>query len=159
MLAIQIKDVKNFMKLLLISDTFDEFEMVHATISTSNIFDIDGKVDKTFFGEEYEVSDYYEHEYTPWKLIKEMCFGIIKGKHTPLAFKFILHAGREVTSSILAEIPETVASNIKSLILTIRYDEHGLMLTSGTASASFIADKSVDEAWDKWVAVFTQDMQ
>lgn len=160
MLAVQIKDIKNFMKLLLISDTFDGFEMIRAVISAANTFDIDGHVDSSFFGEDYESSEYFGHEYTPWKLIKNLCFEMIKGKHTPLSFKFILRADPETASSILAESssgqPDPAAT---SLILTVRYDEHGLMLTSATSSYSFTTDKTADGLWDKWVSVFTQDMQ
>lgn len=161
MFAVQINDIKSFMKHFLVSDMFDEFELVHATISTYNVIDIDGKVNKDFFGEEYEETLCFNHEYTPWKHIKDFIFNIIKGKHTPLSFKFILHASDQITGEILTDMPaaDDMADNIDAFVLTIRYDDHGLMLTSGTILKTFSLDKSADEAWDKWLSVFTQDMQ
>ena len=42
MIALQIADTKTFMQKLLLTDTFDRFLMLEATITTFNTFHIDG---------------------------------------------------------------------------------------------------------------------
>ena len=49
MLVLKINDVKNFMNQLLIGDTFDDFSLVEASITTFSNFTIDGKIHKDFF--------------------------------------------------------------------------------------------------------------
>ena len=49
MLVLKIKDVKNFMNQLLIGQTFDDFSLVEASITTFCSFTIDGKLHRDFF--------------------------------------------------------------------------------------------------------------
>ena len=49
MLALKINDIKKFMNLLLIRDTFDHFSLVEANITTFSNFTIDGRLHKDFF--------------------------------------------------------------------------------------------------------------
>ena len=49
MLALKINDVKGFMNRLLIGETFDQFPMAEASVTTFNTFSIDGLINKEFF--------------------------------------------------------------------------------------------------------------
>ena len=49
MLVLKINDVKNFMNQLLIGQTFDDFSLVEASITTFCSFTIDGKLHRDFF--------------------------------------------------------------------------------------------------------------
>lgn len=49
MQAFQILDVKGFMGKLLLSSTFDAFLLSEATITTFNVFSIDGHFHPDFF--------------------------------------------------------------------------------------------------------------
>ena len=58
MVALQIQDIKYFMNKLLLSQTFDNFQLVEGSITTYNTFRIEGRVHKDFFtNEELEEND------------------------------------------------------------------------------------------------------
>lgn len=154
MLSIQIKDIKVFMKHLLIQETFDQFLLMQGSVSTYITYDIDGKVNKDFFGDEYESSEVYGYNYTPWAHEKNLIWSLIKGKHTPSSFKFVLHIKDEEMSQILKDISPAITNNINALVITIRYDERGLFITTGLSTKSFLLDKTAEEAWDEWIKQF-----
>ena len=154
MISIQINDVKNFMKKLLLSDTFDQFDMQHGLVTTYNTFEVDGLINKAFFGDEIESTPLYGHTHTPWSTMREYFYSVIKGKHTPLSFKFILYIEGDQVNEIISGASMDAQSNTQALVLNIRYDDHGLILTTGIATHTFLLDKSAEEIWDKWVSLF-----
>lgn len=154
MISIQINDVKNFMKHLLLSDTFDQFLLMHGSVSTSVTFELDGKINKDFYGAEYDISPVFGLDYTPWVQQKELILSLIKGKYTPISFKFILYPNSELQAKILSNASTVAIDNINNLVLTIRYNEFGLTLTSGISNKGFILDKTAEEAWDEYLTRF-----
>ena len=83
MIALKLKNTKNFMTQLLLSDTFDNFLFIEGEVVTFNTFTIDGFIQKDFY------EDSPEGDYASWKQLRELCFSIIKGKRTPLSFRFV----------------------------------------------------------------------
>lgn len=154
MTAFQITSMKNFMSRLLTSDAFDCFLLEEAVISTANTFTIDGRINQDFFiGEEEVPSPTYD--FRPWSEIKGLCFDLIKGRHTPLFFRFVLHLMPEKTAALLEkEGCDTNPSEIKALVLTIRYDGSRAVLTTGTSFHSFVLSKEPDAIWDKALAKY-----
>lgn len=49
MIALQIADIRVFMKKLLLSETFDRFLLLEGSITTFNTFEIDGTLQKTYY--------------------------------------------------------------------------------------------------------------
>ena len=49
MIALKLKNTKNFMTHLLLSDTFDNFLFIEGEIVTFNTFTIDGYIQKAFY--------------------------------------------------------------------------------------------------------------
>ena len=122
MTAFQITSMKNFMSRLLTSDTFDCFLLEEALIGTANTFHIDGHINRDFF----------------------------KGKRTPLFFRFVLHLMPEKASALLEKENCSVdSSQVKALVLTIRYDGSKAVLTTGTSFHSFLPSKEPDAIWDR----------
>ena len=73
MIALQIKNVKNFMSKFLATDTFDRFLLSEGSITTYNTFFIDGHQIKEFYTpEEWEDSTIRPYEYSQWKDIKTL---------------------------------------------------------------------------------------
>ena len=92
MLALKIMSTKNFMNHLLVTDTFDNFLLSEATISTANTYQIDGHINKEFYSsQDLDMVPPLPYEFSEWKDMKSLCFNLIKGKRTPLFFKIILH--------------------------------------------------------------------
>lgn len=150
MTAFQITSMKNFMSRLLASDTFDCFLLEEALISTANTYTIDGRINQDFFRGEETDSGLPAHEFRPWSEIKGLCFDLIKGRRTPLFFRFVLHLMPEKAAALLQKENCSIdPSQIKALVLTIRYDGSKAVLTTGTSFHSFVLSKEPDAIWDR----------
>lgn len=150
MTAFQITSMKNFMSRLLASDTFDCFLLEEALISTANTFSIDGHINRDFFKGTETEADAPAYEFRPWAEIKGLCFDLIKGRRTPLSFRFVLHLMPEKAAALLEKENCSVdCSQIKALVLTIRYDGAKAVLTTGISSHSFLLSKEPDAIWDR----------
>ncbi len=155
MLAFKISSMKSFMNHLLVADTFDNFLLAEATISAAITYQIDGHINKAFFCDDISASQMPEYDLALWKDMKGLCFNLIKGKRTPLFFKFILHLTPQAVSKLLAAGGCSVPSEqIKALVLTIKYDGTQAVLTTASATNTFIMSKEPDMIWDKAIQQF-----
>lgn len=150
MTALQITSMKQFMNHLLVADTFEPFLLEEAVISTASTFTIDGHVNQEFYGNDEDKSSVSAWEFRPWSELKGLCFDLIKGKRTPLFFRFVLHLIPEKAAALLEKEGCSVApSDIKALVVNIRYDGSKAMLTTGTAYHTFLLSKEPDAIWDR----------
>ena len=149
MIVLNLK-AKNCMSHLLLKPTFDEFSLVEGSIVTFNKFTIDGFLQKDFYEEAPE------KEYSDWKDLREFCFNIIKGKRTPLSFKFVLSLSKADFENFLSanKLDGFRPENIQGLYLNFRYDGTSLQCVTGTSLNMFTLDKSLDAAWDEFVRKF-----
>ena len=155
MIAIQITGTKNFMNQLLAGDTFDIFLLEEAVISTANTYTIDGHINKDFYPSEEQTVENIPYDFQPWSEIKGMCFNLIKGKHTPLYFKFVFHLKPEHVSAMLSQNNCSIdPALIRALVLTVKYDGSKTILTTGSAYHSFIMSKEPEDIWDKTLTAY-----
>jgi len=156
MIALQVTSLKHFMNAFLATDAFDIFLLEQASIATYNTFQIDGRQNKSFYSEEeWEDASIRPYEFTRWKDIRGLCFDLIKGKHTPTAFKFVLKLCPEYVEGILKNEDTLLKSDdIKSFVITLKYDGTRLVLVTGTALKTFIPDKSIEQYWDNAIRRF-----
>ena len=162
MIALQIQEIKNFMSKLLLSQTFDNFLLVEGSITTYNTFRIDGRLHKDFFTQEESEELGIEHrDFSYWKEVKPVCLDLIKGKKTPLGFKFTFQLSRENTSKLLTSsgITSIQPENISGLLLNIRYDNGDLQVITGTNLKLFTLDKTLEHAWDDMVKRFFKQQE
>lgn len=155
MIAFSLTNIKDFMAHLLLSDTFDSFAFIEGEIVTFNTFRIDGFIQKEFFDTDAELP-----EYSPWKNVREYCFSLIKGKRTPLSFRFIFslshkNIARLIEQNALSLRPEEV----QGLYLNIHYDGGKLACVTGTSFQTFTMDKTLEHAWDEMVEKFLKQKQ
>lgn len=158
MISIQVTGLKDFMGKLLASDCFDSFLLEEAVITTYNEFVIDGHIQKDFFTtEEWADVSCHPYPFSLWKDMRACCFDLIKGKKTPVRFKFVLRLLPDAAARLLskdgAQMPD---EQMPDLILTIRYDGARLTCTTGTVSSFFSLDKSPDRLWDKAFRLFLE---
>lgn len=144
MIALEILSMKNFMSHLLSGDTFDIFLLEEATISTANSYTIDGHMNADFYPPEERDKAHIPYDFRPWSELKSLCFDLIKGKYTPLYFKFVLQLKPELMQQLLGSDP----GQVKALVLNIRYDGAKAILTTGTSYHTFVMSKEADLAWD-----------
>lgn len=150
MLALEITSMKSFMNQLLAGDAFDIFLLEEAVITAANTITLDGHLNREFFSsEELEAGRVPDYEYSPWSTMKGLCFQLMKGKRTPLSFRFVLHVKPELTERLLIKAGCSVdPSQIKALVLIIRYDGSKAILTTGCAYRTFLMNKEPENIWD-----------
>ncbi len=152
MISLQFKNTKNFMALFLASDTFDSFLLESAELHVSNTYTIDGRINKEFYGDEKEDLKY---DLTEWSKLRSTCFDLIKGKHTPLSFKFVLCATPEKKEELLSgEDFSMVRPMVSSLVYILNFKEGHVTLTTGAALSGFFLDKSYEKVWDDYIRKF-----
>lgn len=153
MTALQITSMKQFMNHLLVADTFEPFLLEEAVISAASNFTIDGRLNREFYaGDEStdEIDEELKYDFRPWAEFRKLCFDLIKGKRTPLFFRFVLHLKPEKAAALLEkENCDVDPSQIKALVLNIRYDGSKTVLTTGTAFHTFLLSKEPDTVWDR----------
>lgn len=155
MTALQITSMKNFMYRLLSTESFDIFLLEEAVIGTANTFTIDGHVNKDFFQAEDGVNTLEIPEFRPWSELKSLCFDLIKGKRTPLFFRFTLQLKPELAAALLRkENCDVAPEQVKALALNIRYDGTKAVLTTATAYYTFLMSKEPDAIWDRALAKY-----
>ena len=148
MIALQLKNTKNFMTHLLLSDTFDNFLFIEGKIVTFNTFTIDGYIQKGFYEESMD-------GYSSWKQLRELCFSIIKGKRTPLSFRFVFSLSPENIARLIEQKGlDFRAADVQGLYLNIRFDGARLQCITGTSLNTFSMDKSLEREWDAMVPRF-----
>lgn len=153
MIALQIKNTKNIMNALLVSEQFDSFQVEEATITTFNTFHIDGHMVKNFFtSEEIDNMEQGLPAFSLWRDIRPICFQLIKGKKTPVSFRVSLHASPSLVASVASQPDcEVSADLIRSLVLNFRYDNGHVTCVTGTSFTTFLMDKTTDAVWDKYI--------
>ena len=156
MIALKITNIKQFMTKLLGGEDFDSFLLEEASISTYNTFMIDGHQNRDFYSsEEWEDKELRPYELSTWKKLRPICFDLIKGKHTPTAFRFVLHLIPEHVASILQQgVTAVTPQQVRAFALNIKYDGTTLMLITGTSFHTFLMDKTPDALWDNAVRQF-----
>ena len=151
MILLSISEVKEFMSKLLLSDTFDSFLFIEGEIVTFNTFSINGYLQKDFFDKDMIP----ERNYSLWKELREYCFSRIRGKRTPLRFKFVFGLSEPNIEKLLRQQGLSFTpQDVQGLYLNISYDGHSLRCVTGTSMNLFTLDKSLEEAWDKMVQKF-----
>ena len=152
-------DIKKFMNCLLVKDTFDNFLLEEASITTYNTFIIDGHIQSDFFTAD-ELDALPDKTLSTWGTVKPHCFNLIKGSKLPLRFKIVLKASSSYTEKLLAENPcGLTLKDIGGLYINIRYDSHRSLDGTETATAAldcismaslniFSMDKTLEKAWD-----------
>ncbi len=151
MIALELTEVKDCMSKLLMSETFDPFYFIEGEIATFNTFTLDGYLKKEF----YEDGTAPEREYALWKDVREYCFALIKGKRTPLNFRFVMGlSDTNIEKLLFQQGLDFKPQDVRGLYLNLRFDGHKLQCITGTAMHTFTLDKSLDQAWDMMVQKF-----
>lgn len=159
-ISIPSSDIKKFMNCLLVKETFDNFLLEEATITTYNTFTIDGHIQSDFYSSG-ELEELPDKTLSTWRMIKPHCFNLIKGSKLPLRFKIVLKASSSYTEKLLNENPCGLSlKDIGGLYINIRYDSKRSLTDDDTSNASldcismaslniFSMDKTLEKTWDK----------
>ena len=151
MIGLELTEVKECMSKLLLSEVFDPFYFIEGEITTFATFSMDGYLKKEFYDKETAP----ERDYALWKDVREYCFSLIKGKRTPLAFKFVLGlSDSNIEKLLIGQGLDFKPQDVRGLYINLKYDGSKLQCITGTSMNLFTMDKSLEQAWDKMVQKF-----
>lgn len=152
MISIKIKPINQFMNELLVKDTFDSFLVSDIEIMTANTYNINGRINKSFFNEENNVSN---EDFTGWDTIKPICFQIIKGKNTPTKIKIVFQLSKNAINQLIIDsnIPFT-PDQVSGLYMHVLFENNEVIIITGTSLSIFSMDKSLDRFWDNYLKTY-----
>lgn len=161
MKAFKILDLKDFMSKLLLKETFDQFALIEASITTFCTFTIDGLLKPDFFDTDQQTAMKENHiTYALWKEMKPHCYSVIRGKRTPLAFKIVFQIPYRQTEQILKNSGLPLSMEMVSgLFLNLQFKNNELFCTTGTSLKTFLPDKSLEHLWDSMIPAFLKKHQ
>lgn len=156
MTALKIINVKEFMNILLRTETFDHFLLSEASITTFATLILDGHSCADFFSPEDEGYSLIENEtYVPFSLLRSSCFDFIKGKRTPVSFKFVFLLSKENQQKTLASLNSSFSpEDISGMYLNLKYQAGEIICITGISYRNFSMDKSLEHAWDDMIMRF-----
>lgn len=156
MTALSILNIKEFMHILLCTDTFDSFLLSEGSITTYMTFLLDGHPNTDFFSPEDEAYAPVSAEpYVPFSVVRPICFDLIKGKRTPASFQFVFQLSKENQARTLASVDTSFSpEDISGMYLNLKYQNQQLTCTTGISCRIFSLDKSLEQAWDELVKRF-----
>lgn len=156
MLSIQVSDSKDFMSHLLSRDTFDHFYFIEASIKMGVSYQIQGRINEGFY--DTNVEQTLNREFCYWKEIRGRIFDIIKGKRLPLSCKIVFGLPKQSVSYLIAHSNSSFhEEDIEGLYVNILYDPKNLLITTGVSYRNFSLDKSLEYAFDEYLAKFLKE--
>ncbi len=157
MIAIKVVKQKNFMAKLLTSELFDNFLTEEVVIDTYNTFTIDGRIHKEFYKNANEEDDACpKEEFSKWEKLRPICLELIKGRQTPLGFKFILRLDDQQKASLFETIDSDITMDQVSLGINIKFSSGEVVITTGVNYSIFTLDKEAEKAWDNYIPSFLE---
>lgn len=154
MTLIQITDIKQFMKHILVNDIFDKFYVHKMEIASFCNFSIDGNLNNDFYTIK-EKEDIAGRKNILWSEIKPFALQIIKGNKSPLSMHIVLMPDTEMLNDIIKKCSGRAAGeDINGVFLNIKFYNKELSLITGTSRKSFTLDKVLDDIWEEEVKNF-----
>lgn len=156
MIALQLTDIKVFMNRLLRSELFDNFLLSEAVIFQDAAVTIDGHLQKDYFTtEELELQHLSDVKILPYSMLRPTCYQLIRGKKTPVYFKFVFLLSPQNQNHLLAQSASGLTSNdVNGIFLNLTYQNARLTLTTGISYSTFTAFHTLDEEWDDMMKKF-----
>lgn len=154
MIAEEIKNTKMFMNILLASDKFDLFLVNSIQITTYNTFDIDGHIRKDFYTDE-EFDALENQELSSYRVLRPICYDLIKGQKTPVRFKIIFAMNDETIKSLIDSADTTLTTNdVNELFFNVKYEGGVVSCVTGVSLKVFTMDKSLERKFDNYISDF-----
>lgn len=151
-----ITQIKDFMNKLLRTELFDHFLLSEASIQGAATYVIDGRLTKEFFTmEELEAQGLNGLSYAPFSLLRTSCYDLIRGKKTPVSFRFVFRLSPDNLARALSRAQSANApEDLDGAFLNVKYDDGRLTLTTGISYKTFSRDRSFEQYWDSLAEKF-----
>ena len=147
---------QNFMSHLLSGNTFDHFYFIEASIKMGVSYQIQGRINEGFY--DTSVEQTLNRDFCYWKEVRNRIFDIIKGKRLPLSCKIVLGLPKQSVSYLISHSNSTFREDdIEGIYVNILYDPKTLLITTGISYKNFSLDKSLEYAFDEYLAKFLKE--
>ena len=148
MLDITITETRDFVKKLLMENTFDHFLTMEAFVRSGITYSFDGRINK-------DLEAMASTSYTTWENLRTHVYNVIRGKKLPLSFKIVLVLSQSDIMDMLEKNHLTIpVSDVANLTLNIYYDGMSIQLTSMATQNIFTMDKTLELVWDAEIREF-----
>lgn len=156
MIALQLTDIKTFMNQFLRGEVFDHFLMPEAVIIQDVAITVDGHIKKDYFsGEELEEMGIANTDVLPYSMLRPTIYQLIRGKKTPLYFKFVLMLSPSNMENTLSRSDSGLTLNdVSGMFFQLTFQNGSLVLTTGISYKTFVTEKTLDREWDKMAKKF-----
>ncbi len=156
LIALKLTDKKSFMNQLLCSEIFDHFLLPEASITKDASFTIDGHINSSFYSKaELEEEGLSGYTILPYAKLRPICYQIIRGRHTPVSFKFILMLSPENMENTLAKSGSSFSpDDIQGVFINLTFQNSQIILTTGISYSVFSTDRTLEHEWDILVQKF-----
>lgn len=161
MIVLNLTDIKDFMNKLLRTEIFDHFLLQESTITQNVTYTINGQIKKEFYSkEELEELHLTDYRFLPFSMLRANCFDLIKGKKTPLSFRFVFLLSPENMKKTIRSIDSTyMPSDVTGMYVNLKYQNQQLTLTTGISYRIFSTDKTLETEWDNMIMKFLKQHQ
>ena len=141
-----IRQTKEFMRRFLTTELFDEWLLGEAMITGAVTWTVDGRVNRAYYGEDAD-AEAPGSAHMPWAQIRPIVLSLIRGKHTPLSFRFLLYPPEDPGN------PASGSADLKR-VCRIRFHEGHILIASAVDLKTFTMDKEPERAWDEELSRF-----
>ena len=157
MVALKMEDLKTFTAQLFVGEIFDNWLVREANIITFNTFTIDGHIRQGYYSER-ELEEGKIEELSSWRVLKPVCYSLIKGKKLPESFQITMQLTPAEVEEFLhnAQLDFTV-DQINGLYLNIRYENNAIHCVTGTSLNVFTLDRQIEIEWDEAARLYFKD--
>ncbi len=161
MIALQIMEIKDFMNKLLRTAMCDHFLLQEADITQNVTYSINGSLQKSFYNaDEQEELGLGGLAFAPFSLLRGNCFDLIRGKKTPIYFKFVFSLSPQNIENTLRHTASSfTAQDIFSMNMIFTFQNGKLICTTGISYRTFSMDRMLEKEWDILVQKFLSKNQ
>ena len=115
-----------------------------------------GRINEGFY--DTSVEQTLNRDFCYWKEVRNRIFDIIKGKRLPLSCKIVLGLPKQSVSYLISHSNSTFREDdIEGIYVNILYDPKTLLITTGISYKNFSLDKSLEYAFDEYLAKFLKE--
>ncbi|MBQ7534708.1 MAG: hypothetical protein IJT43_03720 [Stomatobaculum sp.] len=159
MKAYSAEDLRIFTQALFTRDSFDSFLVLEAEFRTYCLFSVRGNAERGWYTDE-ELETEQVEDYTSWKKLRPVCFGLIRGKRTPLSFKITFRLPpAEEEKLLLDSSGGTRIEELGGFFLNLKFEDGKLLCVSAASINRFPPDRVLEEAWDRWTERFFRERE
>ncbi len=147
----RILRTREFMQLLLTTDTFDRWLLSQAQLVCASTWTIDGHVNRAYYEDGDRDQNVPTKTFVPWSELRPTVLSLIRGKRTPVSFTFLFMPPEETDADTAADPFLSAEDGTADFdrVLRIRFQDGHVLAASAVSMRAFSLDKEPEHKWDE----------